>query len=134
MVQDKPVIQLLGISKAFTTEEVRTHALSDVSLSIARGEYIAISGPSGCGKSTLLSIVGLLDTPTSGEYRLNGARCRLVDVVLQKPGLRERRPYGEFVFARQGRRTEQRREHLHGFRTAAALERGAGPGQQCLQC
>ena len=72
MVKDKPVIQLLGISKAFTTEEVRTHALSEVSLSIAGGEYIAISGPSGCGKSTLLSILGLLDTPTSGEYRLNG--------------------------------------------------------------
>jgi putative ABC transport system ATP-binding protein len=73
MVNDNPVIQLLGISKAFETEEVRTHALSDVSLSIARGEYIAISGPSGCGKSTLLSIVGLLDAPTSGECRLNGA-------------------------------------------------------------
>jgi putative ABC transport system ATP-binding protein len=72
-VNDNTVIQLSGISKAFETEEVRTHALSDVSLSIARGEYIAISGPSGCGKSTLLSILGLLDTPTSGEYRLNGS-------------------------------------------------------------
>jgi putative ABC transport system ATP-binding protein len=72
MVTDNTVIQLSGISKAFETEEVRTHAVSEVSLSIARGEYIAISGPSGCGKSTLLSILGLLDTPTAGEYRLNG--------------------------------------------------------------
>jgi putative ABC transport system ATP-binding protein len=72
MVTDSAVIQLSGISKAFETEEVRTHAVSDVSLSIGRGEYIAISGPSGCGKSTLLSILGLLDTATAGEYRLNG--------------------------------------------------------------
>ena len=71
-MSDDTVIQLSGISKAFETEEVRTHAVSDVSLSIARGEYIAISGPSGCGKSTLLSILGLLDTPSAGEYRLNG--------------------------------------------------------------
>jgi putative ABC transport system ATP-binding protein len=74
MVSDNTVIQLSGITKAFETDEVRTHAISDVSLSIARGEYIAISGPSGCGKSTLLSILGLLDTPTAGEYRLNGVR------------------------------------------------------------
>jgi putative ABC transport system ATP-binding protein len=72
MVNDNTVIQLSGISKAFETDEVRTHAVSEVSLSIVRGEYIAISGPSGCGKSTLLSILGLLDTPTAGEYRLNG--------------------------------------------------------------
>jgi putative ABC transport system ATP-binding protein len=72
MVTDNTVIQLSGISKAFETEEIRTHAVSDVSLSIARGEYIAISGPSGCGKSTLLSILGLLDSPTEGKYWLNG--------------------------------------------------------------
>jgi putative ABC transport system ATP-binding protein len=72
IVSDKTVIQLSGISKVFETEEVRTHALADINLAIARGEYIAISGPSGCGKSTLLSILGLLDTPSSGDYRLNG--------------------------------------------------------------
>ena len=71
-MSDKTVIELTGISKVFETEEVRTHALADINLSVARGEYIAISGPSGCGKSTLLSILGLLDTPTSGDYRLNG--------------------------------------------------------------
>jgi putative ABC transport system ATP-binding protein len=71
-VTSEVVIHLKGVSKVFETEDVRTHALSNIDLEIARGEYIAISGPSGCGKSTLLSIVGLLDTPTTGEYRLHG--------------------------------------------------------------
>src|ERR1043166_2434295 len=69
---EQTVIDVRGVSKVFQTEEVRTHALADVSLSIGRGEYVAISGPSGCGKSTLMSILGLLDTPTAGEYDLNG--------------------------------------------------------------
>lgn len=67
-----PVIQLTGISRIFYTDEVETHALSDVSLSLAVGDYVAIAGPSGCGKSTLLSILGLLDSPNAGEYLLNG--------------------------------------------------------------
>ena len=67
-----PLIQLQDVSKVFHTDEVETHALDQVSLAIHPGEYIAISGPSGCGKSTLLSILGLLDTPTAGDYTLNG--------------------------------------------------------------
>jgi putative ABC transport system ATP-binding protein len=66
-----PVIKLQDLTKVFSTEEVETHALSQVSLEIARGEYVAIGGPSGCGKSTLLSILGLLDSPTTGSYQLN---------------------------------------------------------------
>jgi putative ABC transport system ATP-binding protein len=66
-----PVIALDVLSKVFYTDEVETYALSEVTLTIQRGEYVSISGPSGCGKSTLLSILGLLDTPTSGRYRLN---------------------------------------------------------------
>ena len=66
------LIQLDGVSKVFLTDEVETHALSEIHLTIDRGEYIAISGPSGCGKSTLLSILGLLDSPTDGQYLLNG--------------------------------------------------------------
>src|SRR5712692_8414932 len=66
-----PVIQLEGITKIFATDEVETHALSNVNVAIARGEYVSIAGPSGCGKSTLLSILGLLDSPTQGSYELN---------------------------------------------------------------
>ena len=72
MTEAQPLIQLKGVTKVFLTEEVETHALAGIELEIQQGEYLAISGPSGCGKSTLLSILGLLDTPTDGEYTLNG--------------------------------------------------------------
>ena len=68
----KSLIELDGVSKVFYTEEVETHALNNVHLKIRQGEFVAIAGPSGCGKTTLLSLLGLLDTPTSGEYRLSG--------------------------------------------------------------
>jgi len=67
-----PVVSLDKLTKKFVTDEIETHALSDVSLEIRRGDYVSIAGPSGCGKSTLLSIIGLLDTPTHGSYALNG--------------------------------------------------------------
>jgi len=67
-----PVIKLEELTKVFSTEDVETHALSQVSVEVARGEYVSIEGPSGCGKSTLLSILGLLDSPTQGVYELNG--------------------------------------------------------------
>src|SRR5579884_2222821 len=66
------LIKMEGVKKVFYTDEVETHALSDIYLEVKRGEYISISGPSGCGKSTLLSILGLLDSPTEGQYSLNG--------------------------------------------------------------
>jgi putative ABC transport system ATP-binding protein len=71
MSDNNVLIRLEGLGKVFYTDEVETHALSDIHLEIKKGEYVAISGPSGCGKSTLLSILGLLDSPTSGSYRLN---------------------------------------------------------------
>jgi putative ABC transport system ATP-binding protein len=67
-----PLIALAGIKKVFYTDEVETHALSDIHLEIRKGEYLAIAGPSGCGKTTLLSILGLLDSPTDGSYTLSG--------------------------------------------------------------
>jgi putative ABC transport system ATP-binding protein len=67
-----PLIQLEGIKKVFYTEEVETHALSEIHLEIRRGDYVAIAGPSGCGKTTLLSILGLLDTASGGTYMLDG--------------------------------------------------------------
>jgi putative ABC transport system ATP-binding protein len=66
------VIQLENLSKVFLTDEVETHALTGIELSIRKGEFVSISGPSGCGKSTLLSILGLLDSPSDGSYTLNG--------------------------------------------------------------
>jgi putative ABC transport system ATP-binding protein len=66
------LVELDNIGKSYITEEIETRALRDITFGIARGEFVAIEGPSGCGKSTLLSVLGLLDTPTSGGYRLNG--------------------------------------------------------------
>src|SRR5688500_13771769 len=68
------LIRLDGITKVFHTDEVETHALSGIHLEVKPGEYVAIAGPSGCGKTTLLSILGLLDTPTGGEYHLGGEK------------------------------------------------------------
>jgi putative ABC transport system ATP-binding protein len=66
------VIKLEGLTRVFLTDEVETRALSGIHLEIKRGDYVSIAGPSGCGKSTLLSILGLLDSPSDGEYKLNG--------------------------------------------------------------
>lgn len=70
--QDSPLIRLEGVSKIYYTEEVETHALREVDLEIRSGEYVSIAGPSGCGKSTLLAILGLLEAPSAGRYRLRG--------------------------------------------------------------
>ncbi|MDE2806716.1 MAG: ABC transporter ATP-binding protein [Gemmatimonadota bacterium] len=67
-----PLIRLSSLSKVFHTDEVETHALSNITLGIERGEFVSIAGPSGCGKTTLLSILGLLDSPTGGTYVLDG--------------------------------------------------------------
>jgi len=66
------LIRLENVTKIFYTDEVETHALSAVGFEINAGEFVSIAGPSGCGKSTLLSILGLLDTPTAGQYWLSG--------------------------------------------------------------
>jgi putative ABC transport system ATP-binding protein len=68
----EPLVLLEGVSKIFQADEVETHALSGVYLEIRHGEFVSIAGPSGCGKSTLLSIVGLLDSPTEGDYTIHG--------------------------------------------------------------
>jgi putative ABC transport system ATP-binding protein len=78
-MNDGSLIEIQDLTKVFYTDEIETHALSGVHLSIAKGEYVAMSGPSGCGKSTLLSIIGLLDTPTSGKYALNKTSVESLD-------------------------------------------------------
>ena len=64
------MIKVTDLSKVFRTEEIETTALNGVSFEINDGEFVAIMGPSGCGKSTLLNILGLLDNPSGGSYKL----------------------------------------------------------------
>jgi putative ABC transport system ATP-binding protein len=89
------LIKLERVKKVFATDEVETHALDNINLEIAKGEYVSIAGPSGCGKSTLLSILGLLDTPSDGLYTLNGNR--VVNLSLSQRARVRNREIG-FIF------------------------------------
>lgn len=90
-----PLIRLENVTKVFLTDEVETHALSGVQMEINKGEYISIAGPSGCGKSTLLSILGLLDSPTDGDYWLAGKP--VADLALSERARVRNREVG-FIF------------------------------------
>ena len=74
-----PLIRLHHIAKLYRMGAETVHALRDISLGIERGEYVAIMGPSGSGKSTLMNLLGCLDTPTSGEFELNGINVQDMD-------------------------------------------------------
>ncbi len=89
------MIQINDISKVFRTSEVETVALNHVNLEVKEGEFVAIMGPSGCGKSTLLNILGLLDNPTEGSYRLLGQE---VAGLKEKERTRVRKGRLGFVF------------------------------------
>ncbi|HTR36540.1 MAG TPA: ABC transporter ATP-binding protein [Bryobacteraceae bacterium] len=89
------LIDLKGVSKVFTTDEVETHALAGIELKVRKGEYLSISGPSGCGKSTLLAILGLLDTPSDGTYVLNATHVH--DMKLSERARVRNREIG-FIF------------------------------------
>jgi putative ABC transport system ATP-binding protein len=78
---DHELLELHGIGKTFHTDDVETRALSNVELAITKGEFVSINGPSGSGKSTLLSLLGLLDVPTQGEYRIDGQDTAKLDPV-----------------------------------------------------
>lgn len=67
-----PVIEVSEVSKVYTMGEVEVRALDRISLTIGEGEYVAIIGASGSGKSTLMNLIGLLDWPTSGSYKMGG--------------------------------------------------------------
>jgi putative ABC transport system ATP-binding protein len=90
-----PVIQLEDITKVFLTDEIETHALDRIRLQIEPGEFVSISGPSGCGKSTLLSILGLLDSPSGGNYTLKG---RFVQALTMTERARVRNREIGFIF------------------------------------
>ncbi len=89
------LIRLEGVSKVFVTDEVETHALANVHLAVHPGEFLCVAGPSGCGKSTLLSIMGLLDSPTSGSCLLQG---REVSTISPRERARLRNQQIGFIF------------------------------------
>src|SRR5690606_9940466 len=89
MASTSALIELQSISRHFLTDSIETRAVNDITLAINEGEYVSISGPSGCGKSTLLSIIGLLDSPTSGHYILNGHEVEGLDAY-QRAALRNK--------------------------------------------
>ena len=91
----EPLIRLQGITREFTVGTESIRALQDVNLEIERGEYISIIGSSGSGKSTLLNLVGLLDSPTSGQFWLDGVDMSAVD---EQERARMRREKIGFVF------------------------------------
>ncbi len=79
MIGQPPVIDLEDVHKTYRIGEISVHALRGVTLEVQRGAYLAIMGTSGSGKSTLMNILGCLDTPTTGIYRLNGVDVRCAD-------------------------------------------------------
>lgn len=89
------MLTLTDLRKSFRTTEVETHALDAVSLEVGAGEFVAIMGPSGCGKSTLLNILGFLDAPSGGSYRLLGEE---VAGLPERDRTRLRRAHIGFVF------------------------------------
>jgi putative ABC transport system ATP-binding protein len=74
-----PVIDITDLRKVFLTEDIETHALGGIDLTIDEGEFVAIVGPSGSGKTSLLAILGLMDRATSGEYKLRGSAVGRLD-------------------------------------------------------
>lgn len=83
------------LSKIFRSDEIETVALNEIRFDVAPGEFVAMMGPSGCGKSTLLNILGLLDSPTSGSYTLDGEEVATLD---EKARTRLRKGRIGFVF------------------------------------
>jgi putative ABC transport system ATP-binding protein len=89
-VARRPVIEVRDMIKTYVNGDTYTPALRGVSLDVAEGEFIAIMGPSGSGKSTLMNLIGLLDTPTAGSYRIRGADVsKLEEIELAEVRARE---------------------------------------------
>jgi len=89
------MIELFDIGKVFRNKDIETKALSNINLSVSGGEFVSIMGPSGCGKTTLLNIIGLIDSPSSGKYLLDG---RLVSDLLERNRTELRKDNFAFIF------------------------------------
>ena len=89
------MIELFDIGKVFRNKDIETKALSNINLSVSDGEFVSIMGPSGCGKTTLLNIIGLIDSPSSGKYLLDG---RLVSDLLERNRTELRKDNFAFIF------------------------------------
>ncbi len=89
------MIELDKVSKVYTTKTIETTALNDISLNVAKGEFLSIMGPSGCGKSTLLNIMGLLDAPSNGQVKIDGQN---ISNYLGKPMAKFRNEKLGFIF------------------------------------
>ena len=129
------MIEINNLSKVFRTSEVETVALNQVNLQVEEGEFVAIMGPSGCGKSTLLNILGLLDNPTSGSYKLLGQEVAdLHEKDRQAAGAGGGRPARKGPHPRPQGQDRLRIPKLQPDRRAECLrERGAAadlPGHQ----
>ncbi len=86
----KPIIEITDLTKVYQMGQTEVHALAGVSFDIKENEFIAIMGPSGSGKSTLMNMIGCLDTPTSGDYILNGSNVsKMADAELAEVRNRE---------------------------------------------
>jgi putative ABC transport system ATP-binding protein len=90
MTASAPVVELRGVGRTFVAGDVSVPALSGVSMTVSRGEYVAVIGPSGSGKSTMLNLIGLLDRPTSGVFLFEGIDTSTLNEG-QRAGLRSRR-------------------------------------------
>ncbi len=128
------MLELVNLSRTYRTDDVETTALRNIDLTINESEFLAIMGPSGCGKSTLLSILGMLDSPTVGEYRVRGEdvanhseaqlaliRKSLIGIVFQNFNLIDELTVAQNVKLALAYHGVSDREQLE--RTAAVLER-----------
>jgi putative ABC transport system ATP-binding protein len=123
-MSESPLVCLQGVGKVFETEEVLTHALANVDLEIHKGEFLSIAGPSGCGKTTLLSILGLLDSPSSGSYTIEGTPVHQLGASARARIRRERIGFVFQSFNLIGDLSVQENVELPlGYRGVSAAER-----------
>jgi putative ABC transport system ATP-binding protein len=124
LAPERALVRLQGVGKVFETEEVMTHALANVDLEIHKGEFLSIAGPSGCGKTTLLSILGLLDSPSSGTYTIDGTPVHQLGAAARARIRRERIGFIFQSFNLIGDLSVQENVELPlGYRGVSAAER-----------